>query len=141
MAAVYAVLFGVASLGLLAGFVIFYMKSQKLEQLHSKAQADLAASKAETARVRTEAEQGVAEAQKLIDQQVAELNVEKERIQQHYEAEARKVAESEKNEALSSVGSLTTEIKFLKEQIEQLQSSVEGLKSREEDLIKRFGER
>ena len=83
MAAVYAVLFGVASLGLLAGFIIFYMKSQKLEQLLSKAQSDIASAKAEAAQARTEAEHGVAEAQKLIDQQVADLTAEKERIQQH----------------------------------------------------------
>ena len=54
------------------------------------------------------------------------------------ERDARKVAELEKNEALSSVGSLTTEIKFLKEQIEQLQNAVNGLKSREEELINKF---
>jgi len=98
MAAVYAVLFGVASLGLLAGFIIFYMKSQKLEQLLSKAQSDISSSKAEAAQSRTEAEHGVAEAQKLIDQQVADLTAEKERIQEHYETEARKAVEAARAE-------------------------------------------
>ena len=106
MAAVLAVLFGVASIGLLTGFIIFYVKSQKLEQLISKAQSDLAASKTEIAQVRTEAEQGVAEAQQLIDQQVAELSAEKERIKQHYEAEARKAAEQAQVEIAKAQKSL-----------------------------------
>jgi hypothetical protein len=94
MSTLFAILFGVASIGLLTGFIIFYTKSQKLEQLLSKAQADIAASKTEVARVRAEAEQGVTEAQQLIDQQIEDLNAEKERIQQHFEAEARKAAEA-----------------------------------------------
>ncbi len=112
MAAVFAILFGVASLGLLASFIIFYMKSQKLEQFLSKAQADITSSRAETAKVRTEAEQGVTEAQKLIDQQVAELEAEKERIQQHFEAEARKAIEAAQADVAKAQKSLGELQKF-----------------------------
>lgn len=48
----------------------------------------------ETARVYSEAQAAVAEAQKLIDQQIAGLKQESERVRQHYEAEARKVQEA-----------------------------------------------
>jgi hypothetical protein len=44
----------------------------------------------ETARVYAEAQKSVAEAQKLVDQQVAEIKEESERVRVHYEAEARK---------------------------------------------------
>lgn len=87
-------------------------------------------------KVRNEGAVG-SEFKELIEQLQSQIIELKDELKE--ERDARKVAELEKNEALSSVGSLTTEIKFLKEQIEQLQSSVEGLKSREEDLIKRFG--
>lgn len=49
---------------------------------------------AETARVYGEAQNGVANAQNLIDQQMAEMKQEAERVRQHYEAEARKIQES-----------------------------------------------
>src|SRR5258706_195037 len=49
---------------------------------------------AETARVYSEAQAGVAEAQSLLDQQVAEMKQDSERVRQHYEAEARKSQES-----------------------------------------------
>ena len=87
-------------------------------------------------KVRNEGTVG-SEFKELIEQLQSQIVELKDELKE--ERDARKIAESEKNEALPSVGSLTTEIKFLKEQIEQLQSSVDGLKSREEDLLKRFG--
>ena len=79
------------------------------------------------------------EFKELIEQLQSQIVELKDELKE--EREARKTAEAEKNEALSSVGSLTTEIKYLKEQILLLQSSVDGLKAREEDLMKRFGEK
>ena len=76
------------------------------------------------------------EFKELIEQLQSQIIELKDELKE--ERDARKSAESEKNEALSSVGSLTTEIKFLKEQIEQLQNAVNGLKSREEELINKF---
>ena len=87
-------------------------------------------------KVRNEGAVG-SEFKELIEQLQSQIVELKDELKE--EREARKVAESEKNEALSSVGSLTTEIKFLKEQVEQLQSSVDGLKAREEALLKMFG--
>jgi hypothetical protein len=54
----------------------------------------------ETARIYNEAQASVAEAQRLVDQQVSELKQESERVRQHYEAEARK--NREEAEALVS---------------------------------------
>ena len=48
----------------------------------------------ETSRIYTEAQTGVAEAQKQVEQQLSELTQESERIRQHYETEARKSQES-----------------------------------------------
>lgn len=65
---------------------------------------------AETARVYNEAQAAVGEAQKLIDQQVAELKHESERVRQHYEAEARKVQEA----ADALVANKTAEVESLR---------------------------
>lgn len=45
-------------------------------------------------RIQNEAQASVAEAQKLIDQQFAEMQQESERIRQHYEVESRKIQEA-----------------------------------------------
>jgi hypothetical protein len=63
-----------------AAGAFFYWRSKKLE--------------AEIVRAHKDAEDAVAEAQKLIDQQVEELRQESDRLKQHYEAEARKVQEA-----------------------------------------------
>ncbi len=63
------------------GFAIFVlMKNKKLEN--------------DLLRVQSEAQTSLAEAQKLIDQQLAEMQQESERIRQHYESEARKIQEA-----------------------------------------------
>src|ERR1041384_5644510 len=55
---------------------------------------------AETSRIYSEAEESVAEAQRLVDQQVSELKQESEKVRQHYESESRK--NREEAEALVS---------------------------------------
>ena len=55
---------------------------------------------AETSRIYSEAEASVAEAQRLVDQQVSELKQESEKVRQHYESESRK--NREEAEALVS---------------------------------------
>jgi hypothetical protein len=63
------------------GFAIFVLiKNKKLEDY--------------VLRIQNEAQVSVAEAQKLIDQQFAEMQQESERIRQHYEAESRKIQEA-----------------------------------------------
>ena len=63
-------------------------------------------------KVRNEGAVG-SEFKELIEQLQSQIIELKDELKE--ERDARKIAESEKNEALSSVGSLTTEIKFLKE--------------------------
>lgn len=108
------------SLGLLIALAVFFFKNKKLTAHVNQRQAEIAAAKQETAqvreqcavevaRIRTETEQSVNEAQKLIDQQVADLRAEAERVRQHYEGEARKIAEASQAQlarALSDVEAL-----------------------------------
>ena len=94
MSAVFAILLAILSVGLLVALTTFYLKNQKLEALVAQSKTEAATVKAESIRIRAETEQGVEEAQKLIDQQVAELKAETERVRQHYESEARKAAEA-----------------------------------------------
>src|SRR5207237_3401030 len=49
---------------------------------------------AQVLRTQNEAQTSVAEAQRLIDQQLVEMQQESERVRQHYEAEARKIQEA-----------------------------------------------
>jgi hypothetical protein len=63
------------------GFAIFVLiKNKRLED--------------DVLRIQNEAQASVAEAQKLIDQQFAEMQQESERIRQHYEVESRKIQEA-----------------------------------------------
>lgn len=96
-------------LGLIIALAVFFFKNKNLTAQVSQRQAEIAAAKQETAQVRTETEQSINEAQKLIDQQVADLRAESERIRQHYESEARKSTESSQAQlakALSDVEAL-----------------------------------
>jgi hypothetical protein len=65
----------------------------------AKGYAELAAAKKDHAKVQSDAEQAVAEAQKLIDQQVADMKAEADRVRAHYEAEARKACEASQEAA------------------------------------------
>ncbi len=63
------------------GFAIFFLiKNKRLED--------------DVLRTQNEAQASVAEAQKLIDQQFAEMQQESERVRQHYETESRKIQEA-----------------------------------------------
>lgn len=53
-----------------------------------------AAAKAEAVKAHTDAKESLAKAQKLVDQQLADIKLESERIKQHYEAEALKLQSS-----------------------------------------------
>ncbi|MFZ2657861.1 MAG: DUF4041 domain-containing protein [Victivallales bacterium] len=90
---------------LLVFLAVFFFKNRNLTHLVARCQAEIASSKqqaeqarkqceAETIRTRSETERSVAEAQKLIDQQLAEMKVESERVRQHYETESRKATEA-----------------------------------------------
>lgn len=95
--------------GLLVTLAVFFFKNKTLTRLVTQREGDVAAAKQETARVRTETEQSLNEAQKLIDQQVADTRAEADRIRQHYETEARKIAESSQTQlfkALEDVAAL-----------------------------------
>ncbi len=85
-------------LGLLAALIVFIYRTRELTRLVAQQQEGIAVAKqqceAEIIRIRNEAAQGVTEAQKLIDQQVAEIGAETERVRQHYEDEARKVMDA-----------------------------------------------
>lgn len=107
-------------LGLFITLAIFFLKNKKLAVQALQMQAETATAKQETIqirqqceaeaiRLRTETEQSINEAQKLIDQQVTALRTESERVRQHYEGEARKVAEASQAQlakALSDVEAL-----------------------------------
>jgi hypothetical protein len=86
MTILFAILF---VLGLVAA-VVFFVQNRKLanEVLRTKKSA---ADKIEA--MRQDSETSIIEAQKLIDQQIAEMRQESERVHQHYEAESRKIQE------------------------------------------------
>jgi len=89
------VFLAIVCLALLITLAIFFFKNKQC--------------KAETVRVRTETEQSITEAQKLVDQEIADMRAEAERVRQHYEAEARKIADSSQaqlNQALKDVEEL-----------------------------------
>ena len=79
------------NLALFISLVILFLWSNRLRQQADQMRSQLAS---EVARIRKEADQAVTEAQKLIDQQVAEMGAEAERIRQHYESEARVMSEA-----------------------------------------------
>lgn len=107
-------------LGLAITLAVFFIKNKKLSAQVAQAQTAIATGKQETAqvrqqsaaevtRLRAETEQSINEAQKLIDQQVADLRAESERVREHYEGEARKIAEAshaQLSKALSDVEAL-----------------------------------
>lgn len=99
----------IVCLALLVALVIFFFKIRSLNRLVVQHQAEAAAAKQETAQVRVETEQSLKDAQKLIDQQVAWMDAESERVRQHYEAEARRITETlqaQLDKALAEVESL-----------------------------------
>lgn len=88
------VLLLIACVGLTVALVVFLIDSKKLSRLAAQRQAEAAAVKQEIARLRAETEQGINEAQRLLDQQIADMRAEAERIRQHYEGEARRLGEA-----------------------------------------------
>lgn len=82
-----SIILAVLGLGLVVALLIYFFKNRALANL-------LAQSQAEVKRMREEAARSVTDAQKLVDQHVAEANVEAERARAHYETEARKAIES-----------------------------------------------
>lgn len=88
--------------GLLAALIVFIYRTRELTRLVAQQQAGITTAKqqceSEIIRIRNEAAQGVTEAQRLIDQQVAEIGAETERVRQHYEAEARKVMDASREQ-------------------------------------------
>ena len=81
-------------IGLFVALAVFFFKNKTLTRLVSQREGEIAAAKQETARVRTETEQSLNEAQKLMDQQVADMRAEADHVRQHYESEARKIVET-----------------------------------------------
>jgi hypothetical protein len=115
------------SLGLLIGLAFFFFKNEKLSRLIVQRQAEAAAAKqqtneigiqckaevaaakqqteqirrqckAEITRIRKDTELAAMEAQKLVDQQIADMRAEGERVRQHYEGEARKVMDASRQQ-------------------------------------------
>ena len=92
----------IVCLGLLAVLGYFFFKNKSLDKLRVQSQL-------EATRIRSEAEKALNEAQKLVDQQVADMHAEAERIRQHYEAEARRtveISQAQLNKAISDAESL-----------------------------------
>ncbi len=90
---------------LLIAVAVFLFLNKRLSRLVAQRDSDVLAAKQQTVnaiqecevemtRVRKETEQSLAEAQKLLDQQIADMRVESARVREHYEAESRKVAEA-----------------------------------------------
>lgn len=118
------VFLGIICLGLFITLAIYFVKNRILASQVTRDQAELAATKqniaqvqlqcaAEATRLRNEAEQSVAEAQKLIDQQVAELRSETEHIRQHYETEFRKNAEEARAQLVKASNDLDALRKYI----------------------------
>jgi F0F1-type ATP synthase membrane subunit b/b' len=100
-----ATFLAVACLGLLTAIAVLFLRSKALSRLVVQRQAEVVAAKQETAeareqcqaattRVQAEAEQSLADAQELIDQQIADMRMEADRIRGHYQAEARRITDS-----------------------------------------------
>ena len=105
-------LLAIVCLGLLVALVIFFFKNRSLSRLFAQCQADVAAAKQETVRVRTETEQSLNEAQKLIDQQIANISAETDRVRQHYEAEARRITEGSQTQLANALSELESLRRF-----------------------------
>jgi len=93
----------IVCLGLLIALAVFFFQNTKLTKR-------IAAAKQETDRVRAETEKALDDAQKLVDQQIADLGSEGDRIRQHYETEARRIVEASQTQltkALSDVEALS----------------------------------
>lgn len=88
------IILAIVSVGLLIVLAVFFFKNKSLTRLVAQRDAEVAAAKQETARVRAETEQSVTDAQKLMDQQLADMRAEAERVRQHYEAETRKIVDA-----------------------------------------------
>jgi F0F1-type ATP synthase membrane subunit b/b' len=98
------VILAVACLGLAIALTVVLFLNRNLKGLLQRRELELAGARQEADRIRRhcddqivriqrDAEASLAEAQKLVDQQVGELKGETERIRQHYEAEARKITD------------------------------------------------
>lgn len=84
----------IVCLVLVAALAFFFIKTKSLEKLAGSRLLEATAAKQDVARVKAETEVSLAEAQKLVDQQIAAMRMEADRVRQHYEAEARRVGES-----------------------------------------------
>ncbi len=99
----------IVCIGIFVTLAVVLFKNKALKRLVTQRDGEVAAAKQETAQVRAETEQSLNEAQKLIDQQVADLRTETDRVRQHYETEARKIAETSQaqlSKALADVEAL-----------------------------------
>ena len=99
------IILAIVAVVFLALFVVMLLKSQRLQKLVADSDATLATMKEEietsrqrnrieVVRIQNEAQIAVANAQGLVDQQLAELKQESERIRMHYDTEARKGLEA-----------------------------------------------
>ncbi len=84
----------IVCLALAAALVFFFIKNKSLEKLAGNRLLEATAAKQDIVRVKAETEASLAEAQKLVDQQIAAMRTEAESVRQHYEAEAHKVGMS-----------------------------------------------
>jgi F0F1-type ATP synthase membrane subunit b/b' len=100
-----SIIIAIISLGLLIALLFLYFKNGKLIRIITQHRTEIDTIMRQTEEIRKQLEaenmqvrnrmgQDVAEAQKLIDQQVAEVKLESERVRKHYEAEAYKVIEA-----------------------------------------------
>jgi hypothetical protein len=99
----------IACIGLLVALIVFILKTRNLTSLVAQRQKEVATAKQEIARVRTETEQSLDEAQKLIAQQVADMRVEADRVRQHYEAAASQIigdSQAQLTKAMTELDSL-----------------------------------
>jgi hypothetical protein len=78
-----------------AVFLVLYLvarfKAQRLGKLVAERDAEVDWAKKNALRAYEEAQAGLVEARKTVEQQLSQLNDERERIRQHYEAEAKKI--------------------------------------------------
>jgi hypothetical protein len=90
-----------AFIGLLLGLLIAaFVWNKRLEKQVSERDESIVALIDEKLRIYSESEASVSNAQKLVDQQLAEMKQESERIRQHYVTEARRI-QTEADAALS----------------------------------------
>jgi hypothetical protein len=94
-------LLGIAVVVLLVLLLFGILKSKRLERLLTERTQEMTKAREELGAVRLECERTVVEVQKLVDQQRAALDLEAERVRQHFDGEARK-AKAESDEALKT---------------------------------------